>query len=90
MSELFLWQMIGNVIKILGWLFGYILVAKAMVKYTVLTEIIFAISWVSLSVYFINVYGLIGVTYAYVVNNVLHFLTMFYIYKFELKGKNNV
>jgi PST family polysaccharide transporter len=88
MSELFLWQMIGNVIKVCGWLFGYILVAKAIVKYTVTTEIIFALTFMMLSIYFINNYGLIGVTYAYAINSFLHFIMMFYIYKFKLiEGK---
>jgi O-antigen/teichoic acid export membrane protein len=84
MSELFLWQMIGNVIKVCGWLFGYILVAKAMVKYTVSTEIIFATTWILLTIYLVNLYGLVGVTYSYAVNSFLHFITMCYIYKVKL------
>ncbi len=81
MSELFLWQMIGNVIKVAGWLFGYVLVAKAMVKYTVTTEIIFATTFVLLSIYFVNNYGLVGVTYAFAINSFIHFLAMFFLYK---------
>lgn len=84
MRELFLWQMIGNTIKVAGWLFGYVLVAKAMVKYTVSTEIIFAITFILLSIYLINIYGLVGVTYAYAINSLLHFLTMYYIYKYKI------
>lgn len=84
MRELFLWQMIGNTIKVAGWLFGYVLVAKAMIKYTVGTEIIFAITFISLSIYFINIYGLVGVTYAYVINSLLHFFIMYYIYKYKI------
>lgn len=84
MKELFLWQMIGNTIKVAGWLFGYVLVAKAMVKYTVSTEIIFAIIFISLSIYFINIYGLVGVTYAYATNSLVHFFTMYYIYKYKI------
>lgn len=84
MRELFLWQVVGNVVKVCGWMFGYVLVAKAMVKYTVSTEIIFAIVFVGLSVYFINNHGLIGVTYAYAINSLLHFITMLYIYRFKL------
>ena len=87
MRELFLWQMIGNVIKACGWLYGYVLVAKAMVKYTVFTEIVFAILFITLSIYLINIYGLVGVTYAYCINSFIHFITMFYIYNFKLKEK---
>jgi len=85
MNELFLWQMIGNVVKVGGWLFGYVLVAKAMVKYTVSTEIFFALTFVGLSIYLIDNYGLIGVTYAYTVNSIIHLITMYCIYTFKLK-----
>jgi len=84
MSQLFLWQMIGNVIKVLGWLFGYVLVAKAMVKYTVTTEILFAITFIVLSVYFMQLYGLIGATYAYATSSFLHLVTVAVIYKFKI------
>lgn len=84
MKELFLWQMIGNVIKVTGWLFGYVLVSRAMIKYTVSTEIIFATIFVLLSIYLVNIYGLIGVTYSYTINNILHFFTMYYIYKYKI------
>ncbi len=76
MNELFLWQMVGTVVKVLGWLFGYVLVAKAMVKYTVSTEILFAITFVLLSIYCISYYGLIGVTYAFAINSFFHCITM--------------
>ena len=84
MRELFLWQMIGNVIKVCGWLFGYTLVAKAMVNYTVTSEIVFAIIMIVLTVFFVDIYGVIGVTYAYAVNSFLHFMTMLYLYKVKV------
>ena len=86
MNELFLWQMIGNVIKVVGWVFGYLLVAKGMIKYTVSTEVIFALSFVGLSVYLIEEHGVIGVTYAYAINAMLHLITVFCIYRFKFKG----
>lgn len=84
MSELFLWQMIGNVIKVCGWLLGYVLVARAMVKYTISTEIIFAVLMIVLTIYFVNIYGLVGTTYAYAANSFLHLIAMFYIYKVKV------
>lgn len=85
MGELFLWQMIGNVIKACAWLFGYLFVAKAMVRYCVSTEIIFALLMIGLSIYFVDAYGLIGVTYAYTLNTFLYLITGVIIYKFEVK-----
>jgi len=81
MRDLFLWQMIGNVIKVCGWLYGYVLVAKGMVKYTVSTEVVFAMTWAILTLVLVDSYGLVGTTYAYAVNNLLHFITMVYLYK---------
>jgi len=88
MKELFLWQMIGNVIKVCGWLFGYILVAKAMVKYTVSAEITFASTFILLSMFCVNYYGLIGLTYAYAINSSIYLVSMFYIYKVKLPKEN--
>lgn len=85
MSELFLWQMIGNVIKACAWLFGYVFVAKAMVRYSVSLEIVFALLMVLLSIYFVDTYGLVGVTYAYVLNTFLYLITGMVIYKFKVK-----
>lgn len=85
MSELFLWQMIGNVIRACAWLFGYVFVAKAMVRYCVSTEIVFALLMVLLSIYFVDTYGLVGVTYAYALNTFLYLITGMAIYKFKVK-----
>jgi len=84
MNQLFLWQMVGNVIKVLSWLFGYILVAKAMVKYTVATEILFAVTFIVSSIYFMRLCGLVGVTYAYAVSSLLHLIVVSFIYKFKV------
>lgn len=85
MRDLFFWQLVGNSIKVCGWLFGYVLVAKGMVKYTVSTEIIFAFSWCLLSTYLIDLFGLIGAIYAFGINALFHFVTMFLLYKFKVK-----
>jgi polysaccharide transporter, PST family len=85
MRDLFFWQLVGNSIKVCGWLFGYVLVAKGMVKYTVTTEIMFALSWCVLSSYLIDSYGLIGAIYAFTINSSLHFITMFLLYKFKVQ-----
>jgi O-antigen/teichoic acid export membrane protein len=76
MRELFLWQLIGDVIKLASFLFGYIVIAKAMTKAFVSTEIFFSITFVVLSVLFIEYYGLKGVTVAYALNYTLHFFTI--------------
>jgi PST family polysaccharide transporter len=68
MIELFKWQLIGDVIKIASWLLSYLMLAKAMTKLFIISEIIFGSSWVILSIVCIKYFGLIGVTYAFSLN----------------------
>lgn len=85
MGELFLWQMIGNVIKACASLFSFVLAAKAMVRYSVSLELLLAVSMFSLSIYFVDAYGLIGVTYAYAVNTFFYLSVGASIYVFRVK-----
>lgn len=87
MEELFAWQFVGNVIKVAAWLLGYLVVAKAMVKTVVVTEVIFAISFIVFTILLTDSYGLIGVTQAYTVNSFLHLITMIFVYHTQIKKK---
>lgn len=81
MMELFAWQLIGDVIKIASWLLGYITLAKAMTKTYISLEILGSLSFVLLSIYFIDNYGLVGITYAYALNYFLYMFVMIYIFR---------
>ncbi|EFK4635372.1 O65 family O-antigen flippase, partial [Escherichia coli] len=59
MLELFKWQLVGDVIKISAWLLSYIMLAKAMTKEFIITEILFSMLFVIVSLIYINVFGLI-------------------------------
>jgi O-antigen/teichoic acid export membrane protein len=78
MVELFKWQLIGDILKVASWLSGFLLIAKASIKLTVFSEILFAISFFVLSLYFLDKYGLVGMTYAYALNYFFHLLFMLY------------
>jgi PST family polysaccharide transporter len=82
MKELFLYQLIGDVIKIASWLLGYIMLAKAMTKLFVISEVIFVLSFVCLGVLFIKIFGLIGITIAFMINYLLYLLFL----SFSLRG----
>lgn len=85
MRPLFLFQFLGNAIKVCGWVFGYVLVAKGMVKYTVSTEVFFAMSFYFLVKIFVDEFGIVGTTYAFFMNSLLHALCMIYVYRFRVK-----
>lgn len=80
MTELFLWQLIGDVIKIAAWLIAYLMLAKAKSKIFISTEILFSLMYVLFSVYFINTYGLVGVTYAFALNYLIYFIVLSYLF----------
>jgi len=81
MLELFKWQLIGDVIKISSWLLSMIMIAKAMTKLFILTEIIFSISFIILSILGLNYFGLVGVTYAFSLNYFIYLFVMIFIFK---------
>ncbi|HHO42469.1 MAG TPA: O-antigen translocase [Epsilonproteobacteria bacterium] len=81
MMELFAWQLIGDVIKIASWLLGYLMLAKAMTRIFIYTEILFSVLFVILSITFIEMFGLIGTTYAFSLNYFLYLIMMICIFR---------
>ncbi|MEZ9522516.1 O-antigen translocase, partial [Vibrio splendidus] len=72
MRELFKWQLIGDFFKLSSWLLSFLMISKAMTREFVFTEVIFSISFIILSVLFIDKFGLVGVTYAHVINYIFY------------------
>ena len=76
MQELFLFQLIGDVLKISAWLLAFLMLAKAMTRLFIITEIVFNLSFVGLVYFCVGQWGLVGVTYAYAANYFLYLVTM--------------
>lgn len=74
--ELFLVQLIGDVIKICSWVLAYPMLSKGKTKWILSTEIIFSISLMLFTWVFVNNYGVHGANYAYLLNYSLYFLLM--------------
>jgi PST family polysaccharide transporter len=85
MIELFKWQLIGDVIKIASWLLGMLMLAKAMTMTFIITEVLCSVSFVLLSIVFIDGFGLVGITYAFSLNYFLYFIVMIFIFKKRFK-----
>lgn len=79
MKELFLWQLVGDVLKIIAWLLSYIMLAKAMTKSFMISEVLASCSFVLLSVLFTSNYGLVGITYAFALNYFLYLILVFFL-----------
>jgi len=78
MLELFAWQLVGDVVKIAAWLLAYLMLAKAMTLPFILTELISSFVFVVLSVVFVKIYGLVGITYAFTLNYIVYFCILYF------------
>lgn len=88
MENLFAWQMAGDFFKITSWLLAFLMVAKAMTKWYITTEVGFSLTFVGLGFLFMKVNGVVGITQAYLVNYILYMAIMAYIFrKLLLYGK---
>jgi len=88
MAELFFYQLIGDVIRIAAWLLAFIMVAKAMTKLYIITEIIFTLGTVILSIFLIDTYGVIGVTISFMISSLIYFIVMLIVITKYLQGND--
>jgi O-antigen/teichoic acid export membrane protein len=88
MEQLFLFQLIGDFFKIAAWIIAYLMLAKAMTKLFIITEIVFSVLYLALGYICVKLFGLKGITMAFALNYVLYLLTMIIIFKKLLFNKN--
>ena len=69
-------HLLGDTIKINGWVLGNILIAKAKTKAFIFFQIEWAAIFAVLTYIFVKMYGFIGVSIAYFVAYVVHFILM--------------
>ncbi|EMD6371652.1 TPA: lipid III flippase WzxE [Morganella morganii] len=83
MRDLFAWQLVGDVLKVGAYVFGYLVIAKAALRFYILTEVTqFAL--LTLSAYWlIPAHGAVGAAQAYMLTYIIYFLlccSVFLIY----------
>lgn len=81
MREYFLFQNIGDMFKIASFLLAYLMLAKAMTKLYIISEIIFFVIRVNLSIGFVNKFGPIGETYSYALNYFLYLIFVLILFR---------
>lgn len=82
-TDLFAYQLVGDVLKIASWIMGYILTAKAYVGMFILSEVLFSLCFVGLAFLLIRMYGLEGASMAYALTYVIHFAFMVCVMKYK-------
>ena len=86
MKPLFTYQLLGDFFKIGSWLLSYLMIAKALTKTFIATEILFAASYVILSYYFMDHYGIIGATYSFCINYLLYWILMWILMRKQIRS----
>lgn len=77
MRDLFGWQMLGNTFKMIGWIFAFVLLAKANAITLAALEIATLSTWWGLSEFFISRSGTLGATKAYAITYVIYSVATF-------------
>jgi len=90
MESLFIWQLAGDFLKMCAWVLAYLMLAKAMTKAFILTEVIFNVSYVVLGYVFLNIFHLKGVTIAFALNYFIYLITMILLFRKLLFWKKEV
>ena len=81
MQILFFWQTIGDTFKIGSWLLGFVLAARALTAWYVVSEVLFSFTFVVFSFLLIERIGIEGPAIAHTMNYALHFLFMLTLLK---------
>lgn len=89
MRDLFLWQMIGDSLKIGSWILAYLMLGKAMTRLFISTEIIFACASIVLTYVCTKIFGFKGVSIAHLVNYALYWSVMGYFVFAVLKDRES-
>ncbi len=88
MEDLFLWQFIGDFFKMAAWVLAYLMLAKALTKLFIITEIVFSISYIIIGYFCLRYYGLQGISIAFGVNYFIYLITMLIIFRKLIFNQN--
>lgn len=76
--DLFAIQLTGDVIKILAWLYAYPMLSRGATKWFIGTEIVFTMSFVALTYFFVLHHGVVGANMAYAINYFIYFFVVLF------------
>ncbi|RXJ49392.1 O-antigen translocase [Gelidibacter gilvus] len=88
-EDLFMWQLLGDFIKVISSVVAFQLIAKKMVVYYIGIEIFSLVTLYLASIYFIDIYGVEGAVIAHFVNFALHMMVIATVFKKLLFSKQN-
>ncbi|GAA3733529.1 O-antigen translocase [Flavobacterium ginsengisoli] len=84
-TDLFFWQLLGDIFKIASLILGYQLFAKKKTSAFILSELFSLVILYFFSLYFIRIYGIEGVVIGYALDNFIYFLVLFFYFRSVFK-----
>lgn len=89
-SALYLYapQLLGDIVKVMSFIMSFIMLAKAMTRTFLVSEVVFGLTYVLWVMWLTSVFGLIGAMYAFVVNYALYFVFTAVVASKYIKGMN--
>ena len=88
MEALFPFQVLGDFLKLSGWVLAYVMVAKSMTRTYIIMEFVSSLSQVGLNILFIDMYGTVGATMGYAAGHGIYMIAMFIIFRKIVFMKN--
>ena len=85
-EDLFLWQLLGDFVKVLSIVIAYQFLAKKMFWHYIITEAFLVVILYATSIYFIDIYGIKGVTIAHFVTYLMYYGVILLIFGTSLFG----
>lgn len=73
MRDLFAWQLVGDVLKVGAYVYGYLVIAKASLRFYILTEISQFALLTAFSHWLIPAHGAVGAAQAYMATYIVYF-----------------
>lgn len=89
MRDLFLWQLVGDILKIGSWILAYVMVGRAMVKTYLISEFLLWTTFILLARWGTDLIGVQGVTMAYALTYGLFWISMVFLVKHEMRRMDN-
>jgi O-antigen/teichoic acid export membrane protein len=87
MQNLFAFQLVGDILKIMGWVLGYLLLAKAMTKTYIIMEIVNFLLLIGISYFLVKIYGTVGATIAFAIVYLIYFIVLCFVFQKFLAQK---
>jgi PST family polysaccharide transporter len=81
MEKLFYWQLLGDFFKMISWVLAYIMLAKAMTKMYVFSEILFNIGYVFFGYVLTILFHLQGAVIAFALTYFLYLIFMMFVFR---------